>query len=766
MRVWRLAALLLAGISLPAFAEEKPVGDAWSDACNPVVSRFKGQRLDLWSLKPPQRDRPPVVRDRARVRNPIDQFIQAKLDAAGLTPSAEANRQTLIRRLTFSLTGLPPTPAQVIAFINDPAPDAYERLVDRLLASRHYGEQWGRHWLDVVRYSDSMGFERDEFRPTAWRYRDYVIAAFNNDEPYDQFLREQLAGDELAGDRTDATAQGQRIATGYLRVGPWDSTKDTNLDSPILQRDEMLTDLVNTTASGFLGLTFTCCKCHDHKHDPFLQTDHYRMRAYFAAIEFSDMLVKDSTADQARLAALTSRYKQDIAPYKKKYDVFVAKLTERALAKRQKILGPLKTALANAEKTPTGGREWEKLAFQFAVRWVSEVRDGELGKQVKPEEHHDYDVLRAHVTQLAARTKLGGALGVKEKTDKVPPTKVLRQGDFRKPTDEVQPGIPALFNPANATVAAKGKTTGRRTALADWIASKQNPWAARVMVNRIWQHHFGVGLVATPDDFGFSGARPTNQALLDWLAAEFIEKGWSVKHIQRLIVTSATYRQESGSRSQDSGVGGQGSADPDNILLWRQNVQRLDAEMLRDTMLSVSGKLLPTASGPPLWPEVQPDLLQALPNLSEDTDRPQGYYTDPPAMTGVRSIFLVRKRAIPSPFLQAFNQPDPACTCGKRDVSIVAPQALMLLNNPFAVRMAKSLADRLCAECASDTSKQVARAFSLALGRPATDDEISVVMAELERLRSIHSASQDPGRSALADFCLALMNTNEFIFLD
>jgi hypothetical protein len=745
-------------LAIPVAAEERPIGDARSDARNPVTARFKGQRLDLWSLKSPVRAALPAVRDPARVRNPIDRFILAKLEGKGLTPSPEADRTTLIRRLTFGLTGLPPRPQEVQAFLNDQQPDAYERFVDRLLASPRYGEQWGRHWLDVVRYSDSTGFERDEFRATAWRYRDFVIAAFNKDKPYDQFLREQLAGDELAGGRDDALAQEQRIATGYLQVGPFDTTKDTIFDSTVLQRDEMLTDVVNTTASGFLGLTFTCCKCHDHKYDPFLQADHYRLRAYFAAIEFTDFPVTATAAEQARLKALITRYEQEIAPHKKRYEAMVAELKGRALAKRQKILDPLRNALARVEKA--GGNDWRVPALQFLVRWVSEVRPNELGKQLKKEEQHEFDELKGQVTQLAGRKQLQRALGVKEKTDKVPPTRVLKAGDYRNPTVEVQPGIPSLFNAAAAVITSKGKTTGRRTALADWIVSRRNPWTARVMVNRIWQHHFGVGLVATPDDFGYSGSRPSNQDLLDWLAVEFMESGWSVKHIQRLILTSHAYRQRSGVRED------QKSIDPNNVLLWRQNVQRLDAETLRDAMLAVSGKLLPSADGPPVWPQVPAELLRALPNIFEETDRLQGYYADPPEVSDVRSIFLVRKRGVASQFLVTFNQPDPACTCGKRDVSIVAPQALTLLNDPFAVRMAVGLAARLRSEGGTDPRKQIALAFHLALGRPPADDEMSVVLHELERLRSAHAGRGDANQAALADFCLALLNTNEFLFVD
>jgi hypothetical protein len=753
--VFWLGALLFVG---PTFGDDKgPVGDAWSDARNPVVARFKGQRLDLWSLRPPRRSSLPAVSTPAPVRNPIDRFILSQLEAKRLTPSPEADRKTLIRRLAFGLTGLPPTPQEVEKFLSDPRPDAYERLVDRLLASRHFGEQWGRHWLDVVRYSDTMGFERDELRPTAWRYRDYVIAAFNKDKPYDQFLREQLAGDELAGDRSDVAAEEMRIATGYLRVGPWDSTKDTNLDSPVLQRDEMLTDLVNTTASGFLGLTFTCCKCHDHKYDPFLQADHYRLRAYFAAVEFTDYPLTHTDQGRAQVQSQISRLDAELGPLTKEQAELESAAVQRLGARR---LAFAQAVLPLLEQSPFAlAKEAYKPVLQEMLKRSLQIKVSDAIAGLPEKEKRHYEKVKADVGQARARKDLWHALGIQENPGKVPPTRILRQGDFRRPTDEVQPGIPALFNPAMAAVTPKGNSTGRRSALAEWIASCQNPWTARVMVNRIWQHHFGVGLVATPDDFGYSGARPSNQPLLDWLAVEFMDSGWSMKHIQRLIVTSATYRQSSAIDAQKKAI------DPDNTLLWRQNVQRLDAESLRDALLAVSGRLQPTCGGPAHWPPVPEELIQANPNIDEETDRPQGYYAERDAETDVRSVFLVRKRSIPSPFLQAFNQPDPACTCGRRDVSIVAPQALMLMNDPFGVRMARALADRLLREC-GDEQEQVERLFRLTLSRQPTEDEKSLVLRELSRLRSVHAQRADARRAALADVCQALVNTNEFIFVD
>jgi hypothetical protein len=755
-------ALAFAGLFClrPAAAEERSSGDAWNDPHNPVAIRFNGKRLDLWSLKVPIRPECPVVQNSAWVRNPIDAFILARLEQKGLTPSGVAGRTVLIRRLSYGLLGLPPTSEQVQEFLEDQRADAYERLVDRLLASRHYGVHWARHWLDVVRYADSNGFERDEFRPTAWRYRDYVVSAFNSNKPYDQFLREQLAGDELAGDRAGAAADEQRVAAGYLRLGPWDTTKFTNLDSVERARDELLVDITNTTASGFLGLTFNCCRCHDHKYDPFLQADYYRLRAHFAAVEFHDYPLKESRRTDPQVMARTAQLNQELAPLQKQMQALLDTGAKRALEQRLRIVpDPMLRALKLIDKSNDPLlRDWIKPWLRPVYREIYQGGPHGALATLTEKEKKQHGDLKNLIAQVKLRKDLGKALSMQEVAVKAPPTRVLRAGDFRRPREEVQPGVPSLFTPRPAAVVRQGKSTGRRTALGDWITSRQNPWTARVMVNRIWQYHFGKGLVATPDDFGHSGARPTHPELLDWLAVEFIESGWSVKHIQRLIVTSAAYRQSSAIDPQKR------TLDPENTLLWRQNVTRLDAETLRDALLAVSGKLLPTSTGPPHWPTVPAEVIRGQPSIFEDCDRLQAYYADPEGKADVRSIFLVRKRAVPSPFLQTFNLPDAACTCGRRDVSTVAPQALMLLNNTFSVRMARGLAERLRKECGSDARRQVERAFRLALARPPASDEMEIVLGELARLRAIHQRQAE--QATLADLCLALLNTNEFIYID
>ena len=658
------------GRGISAFAPVstgRRIGDVWHDEANPIRTIFAGKRLDLWSLRPVGRPELPAVRDEKWCRNPVDRFVLARLEGAGLTPSPEADRRTLIRRLTFDLIGLPPTPEEVRAFEADTRADAYERLIDRLLASPRYGERWGRHWLDVVRYADTNGFEWDEWRPNIWRYRDYVIRALNSDKPFDQFVREQLAGDELPGAGPD-----RLVATGFLRLGPVDNTRAL-FQEEAKGQDEWMSDLTNTTGSAFLGLTVSCCQCHDHKYDPLSQADHYRLRAFFAGVKAHDH--------------------------------------------------PLGTG-----KTP------------------------EL------------------------------ATGVIEDKSTPPPTFLLAAGDFTQPKDEVAPGFLSVFDPNPAAVPpGKGKSSGRRLALAKWLTSPEQPLTARVFANRVWQGHFGRGIVATPNDFGYSGTRPTHPELLDWLASEFmlpspptsawVGEGpgvrgapWSVKKLHRLIVTSAAYRQI----SRDDAA--RRTLDPDNALLWRQNVQRLPAEAVRDALLAVSGKLLPEADGKPRWPEMPADLLDSQPSILETRSdkaaekRLQGWYPDPPEKVDVRSIFLIQKRTLPIPLLQAFDLPDSNTSCGRRGSTVVAPQALALLNGPDTVRLSRALAERVAREAGADEAKRIERAVWLTLGRGPSPEEVTIARELLRRNRAIHG--EGGATRALADLCRALVNGNEFITVD
>ena len=683
--------------------DSSPIGDAFTDKRNPIRQIFRGERLDLWSLKPPVSQ--PAVGNEA-----IDAFIREKLAVAGLEASPEADRRTLIRRLTFDLIGLPPTSDEVDNFVSDQSPDAYEKLVARLLESPRYGERQARLWLDVVRYADTNGYERDEFRPLAWQFRDYVIRSFNQDKPFDQFIREQLAGDELVEGVPKNSAEADAlIATGYLRLGQWDSTAPIFQEEPRL-RDEMMADLTNTTASAFLGLTMSCCQCHDHKYDPLSQADHFRFRAFFAGVTSRDDLPVSLADEQAEIDSHNAQIDQQTAP--------------------------LKTKLDEANK------------------------EGQ-------------DELKAQIAELESKKRQPHhAMGATESGSAVPATFILYQGDFLSPRDVVEPGFISVFTPEPAVVQPpRDNTSGRRLALANWIAAAENPLTARVIVNRIWQQHFGAGLVATPNDFGYSGARPIYPELLDWLAVEFMRQGWSIKALHRLIVTSATYRQSSHEGKRD--------VDVENHLLWRQNVHRLDAETLRDSLLAVSGLLKSYDAGKPVWPPVPDELLKAQPAILEaekggDGGRMQGWYVDPIEQTDVRSVFLVRKRCLPIPFLQAFDLPDTIVSCARRDTTVVAPQALMLLNSPESVRYAQALAEQMCGTDETLTFDDVAKSHSLVeslfrrtLNRMPSDSELALSIEFLNRHFQIHRESGErAGRLALIDLCRAILNLNEFAYID
>ena len=719
-----LLGMLQPAILRSVFAANEPrIGDAWTDANNPVQKAFRGERLDLWSLQPPRsRSRAESVEKNFDHLSPaiIDHYIRKRLSESGIEASPEANRRTLIRRLRFDLTGLPPTPFEYQSFADDPSPNAYEELVDRLLDSPHYGERWARHWLDVVRYADTEGYERDEFRPKIWRYRDYVIRSFNRDKPFDQFIREQLAGDELQNGPPQNDDDADRlIATGYLRLGPWDSTAAIFQEENRL-RDQQLADLVNTTGSAFLGLTFSCCQCHDHKFDPLLQVDHFRFRAFFSGVTPQNDLVIDLADEQARIARLNAELDQTV--------------------------GPLKEEQSKLDKE-------------------------------KKEDQPRFEALAASIAEIEGRTQSPRTtMGASDSGPDAPATHLFEQGDFSQPKDEVPPGYVSVLDPNPAIVhPPRPDTTGRRLALANWIASADNPWTARVLVNRIWQHHFGTGLVATSSDFGFSGSRPTHPELLDALATAFVNDGWSIRKLHRAIVCSATYRQSSHSHRvdrQNSQTLGQ-KLDPTNSWLWRQNVVRLDAETLRDSLLAVSGAMRPYDSGKPLWPHVPLELLHAQPGILEAKDggdggRMQGWYEDPIEETDVRSLFLVRKRSQPIPLLQAFDLPDSTVSCARRETTVVAPQALMLLNSPESIRFAGLLAERIEKESGATRDERIDALFQLALIRSPDADELAACRSLMSRHVDQYRAQGNewPERMALRDLCRAVMNLNEFIYID
>jgi mono/diheme cytochrome c family protein len=671
-------------------AQLKPgerLGDAWSDPRNPIVKIFGGQRLDLWSLQPVRQVEPPVVkkgiakavingakggagRTMSRAtdlqttdrfpRHPIDQFIHAKLAEKKLTPAPEADRRTLARRLYFDLTGLPPTPEEMAEFLRDSRRDAYERLVDKLLASPRYGEHQARLWLDVIRYSDSNGFDWDEFRPKAWRFRDYVIRAFNADKPFDQFIREQLAGDELVeGAPKNEAEQDALIATGYLRLGPQDNSAGA-FNEQDRSRSELMADLTETTASAFLAMTLSCNRCHDHKYDPLSHADHYRLRAFFEPVKFADDLPIDVAPEQQAIRTQNKMLDEKLQPFTAERDKLLASVKKKLREEKITKLTPEDRALLEIPKEKRTNDLKDKVA---ALEKKVEPKDKEVQTALTEDQKKQHESLTKQIDALKKeRRAFTLALLMTDNPEKVPVTKVLFQGNHKDPREPVVPGfISALDpNPAEIKKPRNAKTTGRRLTLADWIASTSHPLTARVFVNRAWQQHFGNGLVATANDFGLAGAKPTHPELLDWLAGEFVREGWSVKKLHRLIVTSATYRQAGGVQS---------ARDPENEWLSRQNPRRLSAEQLRDALLAVSGSLkLEHAGGSPIWPDLPPEILQANPAFLDDNEtKTKGWYPSPKTNQNVRSVFLIQKRTVRVPFMETFDLPENSVSCARRN---------------------------------------------------------------------------------------------------
>lgn len=640
-----------------------------------------------WSLRPRTQSPVPLTTDSNWVRNPIDAFVLARLTQAGLKPAPEADPATLIRRVTFDLIGLPPTPQEVAEFVfactgpNAKPQTALEKVVDRLLTSPHYGERWGRHWLDVVRYAESEGFEYDRFRPGAWRYRDYVIQAFNDDLPFDRFLLEQLAGDELA-----PSSHNYLIAAGFHRLGPVRRNAGNKLVA--VSRNEVLTEMTDAIGSAFLGLTMGCARCHDHRFDDITQKDYYRLQAYLASTQEHDVVLAD-TRTQAEWKVRTDKLQKQIKELQTK--VLAEKGPERQALEKQ--IADLHRSLP--ESLPT----------------ISTVRNN-----------------------------------FKERT----PIHVLKRGDTERKGVVVGPRPLSILLPKDAAE-LPADVPNPRTELAKWLNDPAHPLVARVLVNRIWQGHFGRGIVATANDLGVNGATPSHPELLDWLANEFVRPtspgsngaARRIKPIHRLIVLSSTYRQASVAADEPA----RKRLDPDDRLLARFPRRRLAAEEVRDAMLAVSGKLNRKAGGPSVIVPVEADLVNLL------YDKLQWTVTPNEAEHFRRSVYLVVKRNLQLPFAQVFDQPDAQISCQRRESSTHALQALELLNGKLSNQLADAFAQRLQSECGTDPAQQVERAFWLTTGRAPTLRERTL---SVEFLRT----------QSLREFALTMFNLNAFMYVD
>lgn len=731
---------IMAGAIWPEAPPTELIGDAWTDARNPVRVKFGGERLNLWSLRritdPPVPSKKPAEWG----RNPIDAFVLRKMQADGQQPAPEADRRTLARRVTFDLTGLPPSPEELDQFLTDPSPEAYSRLVTRLLDSPAYGEHFARAWLDVVRYSDSNGFDYDEFRPQAWRYRDYVIRSLNADKPYDRFVQEQLAGDEMVAEYPETTAeQDCLIATGFLRIGPYDNSA-VKFGEEDRCHAQVMSDLVETTGAAFLGMNLSCCRCHDHKVDPLCQTDYYRLWACFEAVAPDDHLLLDLAPQQKVIQEEVTRGQVQLD----KANVIKAEAIKRATE-------------AKLEKLPTEDQEFLKeyakdrkpeLKGRYkGLKHLFEPTEAEITATFTPDEKTRFDeAMAVFKTMQGQRLPHTPGFLVTEHNSIPQPTRLLQQGDFMKPKEVVYPGLFSIFdpNPLPPTLPVRHGSSGIRTSLVKWLFSADNPLTARVMVNRLWQQHFGVGLQASSNDFGFAGTQPTHPELLDWLASEFQRQGWSLKKMHRLIVESATYQQALAPESATV-----------QTSLAGRTPRRLTAEALRDTLLSVTGKLQrESGGGPPRWPTLPPETLASSPGLLvENDEKTRGWYPSPPETLNVRSIYLVQKRSLRVPLLENFDQPESNLSCARRIVSTVAPQALMLLNDVFAIEIAQAFAERLQREAGEAPADKIRQAFRLALQRDPAPEE-AAECADFLKSRT------------LPELCRTILNLNEFAYID
>jgi mono/diheme cytochrome c family protein len=712
------------------FERMPPEGEPLSKSEINVLRRWidQGATWDKhWAFKPMQRLTPPAVDDPDWSGHPIDAFLYDSLSAARLTPNPSADRATLIRRASYDLIGLPPSAEQVEAFVNDPDPNAFDKLIERLLDSPHYGERWGRHWLDLVRYAETNSFERDGVKPNAWKYRDYVIKSFNEDKPYDQFVREQLAGDEL-----DEVTRETLTATGYYRLGIWD---DEPAD-PLLAVYDELDDIMTTTGQVMLGLTINCARCHDHKIDPIPQKDYYSLLAMLG-----DVTSWGTRGDQRGNNQIDVSSDELVARYQANDQ------SRRRVASAMREIEQAGIAKMSApDQRATEGPKKER----------QRVLDSKLKDHLDADQWQQYRTLKTELKQIE---KEGEALPPREMVMGLARCKepqqafVLLRGSPHTQGDPVEPGFPEIFgeSPLDTSQLISGeRSAGRRRALAEWITGPDNMLTARVIVNRIWQFHFGRGLVRSSNNFGQLGTPPTHPELLDWLALRFIEDGWKFKGMHRLIMSSRAYQMSSAWREEGQAV------DPNNDLFWRFDPRRLSAEEVRDSILAANGTLNRQVYGPSFYPTLSQEVLAGQ-------SRPgSGWGNSSEEEQNRRSVYIHVKRSLLTPLLTAFDFPDPDLTCEERFVTLQPGQALALLNSDFVHEQAKRFAASIDASEIED-AEVVRRAVSAALARQATEEEIESGCRLIASLQQDHQLDRTEASEL---YCLTVLNWNEFLFVD
>jgi hypothetical protein len=707
----------------PALPAAHPPLPATAVAAIATATAASGAAVRPWAYTPVKAPAIPAVKTKGWVRTPVDAFVLAKLEDKGLKPSPEADRATFIRRATLDAWGLIPTPEQVKAFVNDKSPKAYDKLVDRLLASPHYGERQGRRWLDLTRYADSDGYNNDGTRPNIWRYRDYVISAFNQDKPFDRFVKEQVAGDELWPGTPEAL-----VATGFLRNFPDEiNARDLNL-----KKQEVANDLTDTVSSVFLGTTLGCAQCHDHKFDKISQKEYYQFQSFFVNASWNDDVPAVAGVELAEWQVKQAKWEEATKDIRTQQEALLKPVIEKLESDRLSGFVPdTRTSISKPEAERDAYDRW----IYHRNLWTLSGRTRNAVAQLKRKDKDAY----AQYTALDEKLKAFDAIKPKDPgristiselghADS-PKTYVLFKGIYDRRQQEVQPGFPALLTNEQPHIVPTATSSGRRTAVAEWLTEPSNPLTARVFVNRQWAQVFGNGIVPSVSDFGKMGDKPTHPELLDWLSTQFVKDGWSVKKLQREILLSATYRQASTPRTDTAMI------DPTNKLLWAFPRQRLDAEEVRDSLLEAAGLLEDKVGGPSVFPPI--------PANTEN----RGWVTsENPHDHNRRSVYVFVRRNTPYPLLDTFDWANPQIVHNKRDVTTTAPQALALINSDLVYSWSKSLAGRVIKEAPASDSARIDRVYQILYSRAPDPFEKKQLLAFLDSQQTIEARQVAAGK--------------------